>query len=65
MATAQNKLQKQIDNTFKAMAVMLPSPILNLGRVSGDINQEINQHFFNFYHNAHLQMNKILIIFCH
>ena len=52
MATAQNKLQKQIDNTFKAMAVMLPSPILNLGRVSG-INQEINQNFFNFYLSAH------------
>ena len=44
MATAQNKLQKQIDNTFKAMAVMLPSPILNLGRVSC-INQLINQLF--------------------
>ena len=28
------KLQRQIDNTFKAVAVMLPSPILNLGRVS-------------------------------
>ena len=53
MATAQNKLQKQIDNTFKAMAVMLPSPILNLGRVSGGINQEINQNFFNFYLSAH------------
>ena len=52
MATAQNKLQKQIDNTFKAMAVMLPSPILNLGRVSV-INQEINQNFFNFYLSAH------------
>ena len=28
------KLQRQIDNSFKAVAVMLPSPILNLGMVS-------------------------------
>ena len=32
--TQAKKLQRQIDNTFKAVAVMLPSPILNLGRVS-------------------------------
>ena len=46
MASAQNKLQKQIDNTFKAMAVMLPSPILNLGRVSGDFKLESILFYF-------------------
>ena len=34
--TASSKLQKTLDTTFKAAAIMLPSQILNLGRVNAN-----------------------------
>ena len=39
------KVQKKIDNTFKAVAIMLPSPILNLGRVRFNTYQNIAPYF--------------------